>query len=134
MDKPISLSVKDYLIRVLAPKMMMGEKVIEAVVNHQFQSANEALLHNKSVEISGFAKFIFNQKKADKRMEFLLQKRDYYQEALVKHPNSTSWKNKLHTTLISIESLKSKIDGKDFSNLRGLEEQDVPSQGNESLD
>ena len=49
MDKPISLSVKDYLIRRLAPKLLTSEKVIEAVINHQFQSANEAMYSNKTV-------------------------------------------------------------------------------------
>ena len=68
MDKPISLSMKDYLIRRLAVKLMTSEKTIEAVINHQFQSANEALLNNKTIEISGFGKFIFNDKKAVKKM------------------------------------------------------------------
>ena len=44
-DKPISLSVKDYLIRKLAVKMMTSEKTIEAVVNHQFQSAQQAAVN-----------------------------------------------------------------------------------------
>ncbi len=68
MDKPISLSMKDYLIRRLAVKLMTSEKTIETVINHQFQSANEALLNNKTIEISGFGKFIFNDKKALKKM------------------------------------------------------------------
>jgi len=68
-DKPISLSVKDYLIRRLAVKMMLSEKTIDTVVSHQFQSANEALFQNKSVEISGFGKFFFNEKKAHKTLE-----------------------------------------------------------------
>jgi hypothetical protein len=86
MDKPVSLSVKDYLIRVLAVKMLTSEKTIEAIVNHQFQSANEALDTNKSVEISGFAKFIFNQKKSEKKLAaFLLN-----QEQLTKIVNDPS--------------------------------------------
>ena len=52
--------MKDYLIRRLAVKLMTSEKTIETVINHQFQSANEALLNNKTIEISGFGKFIFN--------------------------------------------------------------------------
>ena len=44
MDKPISMSVKDYLVRTLAVKMMVSEKTIETVINHQFQSANEAIV------------------------------------------------------------------------------------------
>ena len=52
MDKPISLSVKDFIIRKMAVKLMMSEKTIDDVINHQFNSANEALKYNNSVEIS----------------------------------------------------------------------------------
>lgn len=69
--KPNSMSMRDWLIRRLAPKLLISEKTIEAVINHQFQSANEALLNNKTVEISGFGKLIFNTKKAVKRMSML---------------------------------------------------------------
>ena len=78
MDKPQSLSMKDYLTRKLAVNLMMSEKVIDAIVSHQFSSANEALLSNDSVEISGFGKFYFNKNKAIKRMERLHKPYMYY--------------------------------------------------------
>ena len=59
MDKPISMSVKDYLIRTLAVKIMVSEKVIETIVNHQFQSANEAMEHAKAIGL------LLIQKKAE---------------------------------------------------------------------
>ena len=59
-NKPISMSMKDYLIRVQSVKAMMSEKIIEAVVNHQFQSASLAMRTNNSIELSGFGKFYFN--------------------------------------------------------------------------
>ena len=71
MDKPTTMSVKDFLIRKLAVKLMVGEKTIEAVVNHQFSSANEALEENNSIEVSGFGKFYFNRNKALKKIETL---------------------------------------------------------------
>jgi nucleoid DNA-binding protein len=74
MNKPQSLSVKDFLIRTLTIKLAMNNKVIEAVINHQFQTANDALDSNISVEISGFGKFVFNEKKADKKTLKLLSK------------------------------------------------------------
>ncbi len=121
MDKPLSLSVKDYLIRILAVKMLTSEKTIEAVIDHQYQSTNQALIHHKSIEVSGFARFIFNQKKADKKMMLMLQKRDYYRQAVLDNPASTSWKNKLNNTLAGIEILKPKINDS-FSDIRRLEE------------
>ena len=55
-SKPAAMNIKDYLIRLLAVKILTSEKTIDAVITHQFQSANEALDLNNSVEISGFGK------------------------------------------------------------------------------
>jgi nucleoid DNA-binding protein len=58
--------------------MVISEKTIDAVVTHQFDSANDALNVNKSVEISGFGKFFFNDKKAVTQYNKLLNiKRTY---------------------------------------------------------
>jgi len=64
MDKAINLPLKDFLIRKLAVKLMRNEDEIEKIISHQYQAANEALLTNDSIEISGFGKFFFNHKKA----------------------------------------------------------------------
>lgn len=74
MNKPQSLSVKDFLIRTLAVKLGINEKTIDAVINHQFQAANDALDSNMSVEISGFGKFVFNERKAERKTAKLLTK------------------------------------------------------------
>jgi hypothetical protein len=76
------MSVKEYLIRTLAIKLAVNEKTIEAVVNHQFQSANEAMDLNHSVEISGFGKFMYNEKKAIKKIAKLEGKRDAMQRII----------------------------------------------------
>jgi hypothetical protein len=114
MDKPISLSVKDYIIRKMAVKLMVSEKTIDDVVSHQFSSANEALRSNKSVEISGFGKFLFNQKKANKRMEKLLSQKAYFQ-SVIDNPEMSEQKRlsaqvKLTNALANIEALKPKMD------------------------
>lgn len=71
MDKPINLSIKDFLIRRMAVQLMTSEKTIEAVISHQFKSANEALDKNSSIEIAGFGKWLFNHKKAKKVVDSL---------------------------------------------------------------
>jgi nucleoid DNA-binding protein len=113
MDKPISLSVKDYIIRKMAVKLMLNEKLIDAVVNHQFQSANDALRGNKSVEISGFGKFLFNDKKANRKMEKLLSQKAYYELMLnnpeVSEQKKSSTRIKLTNVLNNIEFLKPKL-------------------------
>lgn len=74
MNKPQSLSVKDFIVRTLTVKLAMNSKIIEAVINHQFQGANEALDLNNSVEISGFGKFVFNERKSEKKKAKLVSK------------------------------------------------------------
>jgi nucleoid DNA-binding protein len=133
MDKPISMSVKDYLIRTLAVKMMMSEKVLETVINHQFQSANQAMDTNNSVEISGFGKFYFNEKKAKKRL-ISLEGKKKLMERYIEDPNVSDQKR--HASKVTLEKtealinlLKSKITYEDqlLSDIRGLEEQSVSS-------
>ena len=128
MDKPISMSVKDYLVRTLAVKMMISEKTIEAVVNHQFQSANEAMDTNNSIEISGFGKFYFNEKKAKKRLEDLTRKKNLMLEFIASAETSEQKKRSSQVTLEKTEALinllKTKTTYEDqlLSDLRGLEE------------
>jgi hypothetical protein len=128
MDKPISMSVKDYLVRTLAVKMMVSEKMIETVVNHQFQSANEAMDTNNSIEISGFGKFYFNEKKAQKRLTDLNRKKNLMLEFIASAETSEQKKRSSQVTLEKTEALinllKSKTTYEDqlLSDLRGLEE------------
>jgi nucleoid DNA-binding protein len=128
MDKPVSLSVKDFLIRKLAIKMLTPEKTIEAVVHHQFNSTNDAIQDdgNKTVELSGFGKFVFNQKKANKRMENLLSKKDGLERKVndeqLSEQKRASSKIKLNNTITSIQSLKPKTNEL-FTDSGGMEEQ-----------
>lgn len=114
MDKPKSLSVKDYLIRVLAVKMLTSEKVIEAVVDHQYQSTNDAMATNYSVEIAGFGKMLFNNKKALRRMEKLYSKEALFTKMLldksITEQKRQSLTLKLHNTRLTIEALKPRIN------------------------
>lgn len=136
-NKPQSMTVKDWIIRKLAPKMMINEKTIEAVVNHQFQGANEALSKHKSLEISGFGKWIFNEKKAIKTMaKFESQKALF--EKMLQQEDLTDRKRqsltlKLQTALDGIRDLKPKLY-ENSTDLRGVEEQSISSQGDGGID
>lgn len=126
MDKPQSLSMREYLVRMLAVKLMMSEKMIDAVVVHQFSEANEALKHNDSIEISGFGKFFFNQKKAVRKMEKLISKEKYF-TSVINNPETSEQKrqsvvNKLNNNTLGIENLKPRIY-EPVADLRGMEEQ-----------
>ena len=137
MDKPISLSMKDYLIRTLAVKMMIQEKVIEAVINDQFNSANEAMRIHNSVEISGFGKFIFNYKKAQKKMDKMLSQKELF-EGRLKDPSISEQKRntemvKLTNVINNINILKPKLYEYQ-TNLGGLEEQHSATNASEGAD
>lgn len=126
MDKPISLSMKEYLIRTLAVKMMISEKTLEAVINHQFNSANDAMKFYNTVEISGFGKFTFNSKKAVKKMEKMLSQQELFQSR-IDDPNLSEQRRatetvKLNNVIHNINILKPKVY--EFqTNPGGLEEQ-----------
>ena len=105
MDKPVSMSVKDYLVRTLAVKMLISEKTIEAVVNHQFQSANEAMDFNNSLEISGFGKFYFNEKKATKRIGALNAKKTAMETIIADETTSEQKRRSSQVTLDKTEAL-----------------------------
>lgn len=127
MDKPISLSVKDYLIRKMGVKLLMSEKVIESVINHQFSSANNALLKHNSLELSGFGKMLFNINKAKKNLEAMYSKRVALQKQLDDNNLSEKRKDtaraKLNSLEIAIEILKPKLYAGLNEDLRGVEEQ-----------
>lgn len=114
MDKPVSLSVKDYLVRTLAPKMLTSEKVIDAVVTHQFSEANSALKNNSSVEISGFGKFYFNHKKALKKLDMLERLKIKIEHELtnnlVPEHKRKGAESKYSSLLLFIEYLKDKTN------------------------
>jgi nucleoid DNA-binding protein len=65
-DKPRKLSLKAFLIKKLAVKMMVSEGIITAVIDDQFNSALKAMDINSSVELSGFGKFLFKEAHAYK--------------------------------------------------------------------
>lgn len=116
MDKPISMSVKDYLIRVLSVRMNTPVKVIEAVVAHQMEGINKAIqADNKfSVEMSGFGKWLFNHKKAQKKMDKNISKEKLF-SSFLENPDltdrqKTSYTLKLENTKKWIQGIKPKLD------------------------
>lgn len=133
-DKPVSLSVKDYLIRKMAVKLMTPEKTIDAIITHQFQSAHEALSQNKSLEISGFGKFFFNEKKAHKMMEKFLSQKAYFEkmanDETLPEAKRQSAKLKLQIAMDGIRDLKPRIY-ESLSDLRRMEEQPAAPKGAE---
>lgn len=114
MEKPMSMSVKEWIIKKMSISMVISEKTIDAVVTHQFDSANDALNVNKSVEISGFGKFYFNDKKAVTQYNKLLNIKRTYENALADENITDTKRNALELKMqiveSSIKTLKPKIN------------------------
>jgi nucleoid DNA-binding protein len=130
MGRP--LTDKELLIKTIASKLLVSEKTIETVINHQFISANQAMDTNRSVEISGFGKFMFNEKKAARRLKtYLMKKHDMH--SIITHPEATAEQIRKATIIYNdmvdhIALLKPNISDEFLTDLRGLEEQtDSPS-------
>ena len=113
MEKPSTMTVKEWIIKRMSINIVVSEKVIDQVITHQFDSANDALNTNDSVEISGFGKFLFNTKKADTKYRKLLQIRQAYENILA-DPLTTDKKRhstelRMITVTNDIKMLKPKI-------------------------
>lgn len=115
MDKPLSTPVKDYLIKRMSVRTNTPFKIIEAVVAHQTDGVNKAIQADNiySVEMSGFGKWIFNHKKAQKKYDKNLSKEQVFLKLLEK-PDLTdrqkaSYTLKLENTRKWIEGIKPKI-------------------------
>lgn len=112
MDKPVTLSVKSFIIRNMSTNMQVSERVLETVINHQFDSAYNALDKCKSLEFSGFGKFFFNVKKAHKKMDKFKSQIAMFNELLATELTATRRRNielKLETTYKNMEYLKAQL-------------------------
>ncbi len=113
MNKPNTMSVKEFIIKRMAISLVVSEKIIDQIVQHQFDSANDALNTNDTVEISGFGKFFFNTKKANTHYNKLLAMKQAYENTLA-DPSITekrrhSTEQRMNTVLSDIKMLKPKI-------------------------
>ncbi len=139
MDKPTAMSVKDYLYRVMSVSTNTPEKIIAAVVNHQFEGVMLAMdkpgIH--SIEVSGFGKFLFNTKKSQRMLAAYIKSMDTCR-ATINDPNATeSKKEHASKTLASmevwLEKSKPKFNGANES-IGGVEEPLDASRGIEDSD
>lgn len=134
MDKPVSMPVKEYLMRIMSLRMNIPLKTIEAVVEHQFQEAYNSMQGlDNTVEISGFGKFIFNKNKALKKWEKNIMKRDFYIKELenpeLSEAKRKSYENKLKNTIDWIEHIKPKLFNESQRDIGRVEEQSDSPRG-----
>lgn len=108
------MSLKEFLIKKIALENNLPVRTVEAIINHEFLEAFKATTEHKSIEISGFGKFLFNEKKAQKTyIKFQEQMAVYTKTYETLEPSSPEYKRL--TTVISnlkknMEHLKLKLD------------------------
>lgn len=94
--------------------MVVSERVIDQVVTHQFNSAEDATKNNNSIEISGFGKFVFNQSKAKKKIEKLEKIKKAYERGLAENTLPEKKldviKSKLSNLNLTLNSIKPKVN------------------------
>ena len=139
MEKPKSLSIKDFIVRKMSVKMLIPEFTLDAVVSHQFYSANQAMINAKSVELSGFGTFFFNNKKAIKKMEKHLSQKALFEKLMNDDSLSDQRRNnarlKYDSAILAINALKPKlVYNETKSDLSGMEEQLISTSSPERID
>jgi hypothetical protein len=102
MDKPVTLSVKHFLIRKMAVDTMVPEKIIEAVINHQFSRALEEVKVSNSLDFSGWGRFIFSEYKAKKQLTKYLSQKEQWEKMLNGEEISTILKNSLEVKIKNV--------------------------------
>lgn len=132
MDKPVSISVKAWIIRKMSVSSQMQESVIETIVNHQFEGAYIALDTCNSLEFSGFAKLFFNTKKAHKKLEKMeSQIREFTRivnDECVDEIRRKRVDFKLQLTIKTHKYLSDKLHGYN-KDIRGVDQQPISSEG-----
>ena len=124
-------------MRKMSVRTNKSLKTIEAVIEYQLQGANDALKTANSIELSGFGKFLYNKKKAQKKLDKQYMKVAYWESQLlmpdITEAKRNSYSVKLENTYKVIESIKPKLHG-DCTISGGLEEQTTTTEGLERDD
>lgn len=96
----------DSFSKKVAEELGISEDIIYEVIRWQWKSANKALNSEKSVEISGFGKFLLRPKPIAKRIKLL----ETYIKAYNRKLENTEDESKQRTLNLRIESAQSEID------------------------
>ena len=112
MDKPLTMPIKDWLIRRLSVDMMVSERVIHAIINHQYETGRQKMTEVDSIEFSGWGRFTFNRKKAEKKLNYFREIEGAYmkqQEGDISPQKARSLEGKLRILKESISYLENKL-------------------------
>jgi len=102
-DKPESMSVREWITKKVALASSTPENVIKHIITHQFDSAYHALNDNNSIEISGFGKFYYNEKKGKTELKYYEDEKATYEAQLISSETTEKERQKIEKQLRWIE-------------------------------
>jgi nucleoid DNA-binding protein len=127
----MSMPLKEWLVKKLSQQLHIPERIIDTVITDQFTSAFRATSTHNSIELSGFGKFVFNQKKAHRWMDKYESQNVIFKSMLAKADTERDTRVlnlKLDIVHKNIEHLKPKlVNYESKANIRGVEEPHKPS-------
>ena len=116
--KSANTPIKEYIIKKIAVNKvtdkLISEKTMDLVISHQFESAIKAMSSHNTVEISGFGKFLFNFKRAQKELTKYEKIREHYtsllQNTSLSEEKRKDLEDKLAIANDGIKNLKPRVD------------------------
>ena len=112
-DKPASMAPREWISRVLSERDNIPLSIIEKVTTHSYDGASSALNNNNSIEVSGFGKFIFNEKRAKYTLKKFIQNKEQDEKRLededLSEAERLTYTKRVRDAEISINLLKTKL-------------------------
>lgn len=93
MSRPLTVPIKDWMIKNLSKEKDISERTIQCVISHQAESVMKKMRECHSVEFSGFGKFLFNVKKAEKKLGNMLEM-EQRMKAIIENEGDTPQKRR----------------------------------------
>lgn len=107
------MTMKDWLIKKISVNHATPQLIINKVISHQFESISNALVTEKSVEISDFGKFMFKPVKGERSMAKWLSQKELFtnmmEDPTLSNTIRKNAKAKLQAAVNNINHLNKKI-------------------------
>lgn len=113
MHKPASMSPMDWFTKKTSVKTLTSESIVDAVIKHQWKSANEATKKNEEIEMAGIGKFYVSKAKVRRRVEKLEIIKRGFMKIIRESDNErliSATQTKLESVENRIKELKAKLN------------------------
>lgn len=105
------MGLREWLIKTLSVRENIPQTTITKIVAHNYEMIHQALKEHSSIEVAGFGKFYFNEKKAVKEMSLNLGYKKEFEELLETEKSETmrrNYQDRIKSIDVNIDYLKNK--------------------------